>query len=822
MPQQCTVLPSASTAIRLFPRRHRALALAVHLAAFGLLATPLLALPAMAQTTQQQTRQYAIPAGPVSTVLNRFAAEAGVFISGAGELGEGRESPGLQGQYSVDDGLERLLSGTSLRAVRQGDGSYRLEELAADMALPLVEVTGARTPNSLPIAYFGGQVATGGRLGLLGNMDIMDAPFNIASYTSELIKSQQARSMADIADNDPSVQVALRGRGTNSGGDAFNIRGFTLSNGDISLNGMYGVMPLNTISMETVERVEIIKGPSTLLNGVSPRGQVGGAINIVPKRASNTPLTEISTVYHSDSQLGTHIDTGRRFGESNQLGIRFNGVLRDGDTAVDGQSSSLGVAALGIDYQGDNYRFSADMGYQKDSVDAASGFGSGLQIQQGVEVPTAPNARKQTAQSWEEIENEDSYASVQGEYDFSSNWEGYVGFGGSNNTRYNLRTNHSLLDATGSLASFPVYYPDYVDTRSAMAGIRGLLTTGSVTHNLNINLSQIKEEGGFLYESDNVRVSELRSVGVIDYPDQFELLRDIPKSYERELTSIAAANVVGLLDDQLLVTLGARHQNVRIENFDTESGNRTSLYDESAVAPAVGITVKPSDSISIYGNYIEGLDLGYTAPATAENAGETFPPSKTQQLEAGIKLDLGNFGGAVSAFEIRQPSTITLPGSTDGEFISTQDGEQRNRGIEINIFGQPTSTLKLLGGIAYLQPTLTETQDGINDGNQAPGISRWLGNVSVEWDAPISGLTLNSRIVKSSSQYIDASNTREIPGWTRWDVGAGYQFDDHPITVRANINNLLDKDYWESVGGSGGRLRLSEPRSVILSATMEF
>ncbi|MGY0554050.1 TonB-dependent receptor [Vreelandella sp. 2A-K22] len=688
--------------------------------------------------------------------------------------------------------------------------------------LPTLQVTESRLYDSLPVPYAGGQVATGGRLGLLGNMDIMDAPFNITSYTSNLIKSQQSRSIADILDNDPSVQTSTRGRGTNTGGDTFQIRGFTLFNSDIALNGLYGVMPTNTISMETVERVEIIKGPNTLLNGVSPGGRVGGTINVIPKRASDTPLTEISAVYQSDSLLGTHIDAGRRFGESNQLGIRFNGVFRDGNTAVDGQSSTLGAASLGFDYQEDNYRLSADLGYQKDKTNAGSGFGSGLQIRQGAEVPSAPNANKQTAQSWEEIENEDTYAALQGEYDLSPNWTLYGGLGGRNNTRYNLRTNHALIDTSNSLASFPVYYPDYSDTRSATSGIRGLVTTGNITHNLNINFSKLTEEGGYLYESSDISLSNLHNVGAIGFPDQFELSRDIPKSFERELTSIAAANVIGLLDDQLLVTLGARHQNVRIENFDTESGNRTSLYDESAIAPAIGITVKPSDNISIYGNYIEGLDLGYTAPATAENAGETFSPSKTQQIEAGIKLDHGDFGGSVSAFEIRQPSTITLPGSTDGAFISTQDGEQRNRGVEINVFGQPTSTLKLLGGIAYLQPTLTETQDGVNDGNQAPGTSRWLGNVSVEWDTPISGLTLNSRVVRSSSQYIDASNTQEIPGWTRWDVGAGYQFENHPITVRANINNLLDKDYWESANGSGGRLRLSEPRSVILSATMEF
>ena len=212
-------------------------------------------------------------------------------------------------------------------------------------------------------------------------------------------------------------------------------------------------------------------------------------------------------------------------------------------------------------------------------------------------------------------------------------------------------------------ASFPVYYPDYVDTRSATSGIRGLVNTGDITHNFNINVSKLREEGGYLDESSDVSLSSLQSVGVIGLPNQFELSKDIPKSFERELTSIAAANVIGLFNDQLLVTLGARHQNVRIAQFVTlKAGNRTSLYDQSAIAPAVGITVKPTDSISLYGNYIEGLDLGILPQRQQKMLGETFPPSKTQQLEAGVKLDLGSFlGDLVSAFEIRQPTQSLFP-----------------------------------------------------------------------------------------------------------------------------------------------------------------
>lgn len=774
--------------------------------------------------SQHQTHTFNIPAGPLEQALVQLSTTTGTTVSFTPDRVRGIEAPALQGTFTTQAALSRLLSGSGLVAQALPNGSYSVQPVAANMLEPVTVSAGAVRSDGLPEEYAGGQVARGGNVGLLGNQDVFDTPFNITSYTSELIENQQARSLANILDNDPSVQIGNRGRGTNTAGDTFNIRGFQMANSDVSFQGLYGVLPANSVSMETVERVEVIKGPNALLNGTSPAGRVGGSINIVPKRATDTPITRLTTTYNSDSQLGAHLDAGLRFGEDNQFGARFNGVYREGDTAVDDQKSRLGVANLGLDFRGERLRLSADMGYQNDRTRRSSGFGSGLRLlDSNVAIPSAPDTSNRTAQPWERIENEDKYAVLQAEFDINNDWMIYGGIGGRDHTRINLRTDHRLIDNTGTIASFPSYYPEFTDSKTAMAGLRGQFNTAGISHQLNLNVSALNEKIGFLYESDSSQLSNLNNIGNIEKPTHFERSTDIPKTLERNLSSIALADTLGLFDDRLLVTLGLRHQQIKVENFNGATGERTSRYKESVATPAIAVTFKAWEHLAFYGNYIEGLDLGYTAPATAENAGESFEPSKTEQVEAGIKVDMGTLGGSVSVFEIRQPSVVSKAGTTPGSFISTLDGEQRNRGVELNVFGELNPDLRLLGGVMYMQPKLTKTQDGLNDGNNATGTPRWLANMSLEWYAPfVPGMTLNARIVGSSSQFTNTNNTRDIPGWSRWDLGASYQMKSQPVVIRASVENVFDRDYWESAVGNGGTLRLAEPRMVSLSATVDF
>ena len=220
--------------------------------------------------------------------------------------------------------------------------------------------------DGLPSAYEGGQVATGSRVGLLGNQDIMDTPFSTTSYTNEYIANQQAQSVGDLLKKDPTVRVA---RGFGNFQEAYFMRGFVTTSDDTMFNGLYGILPRQYIATELFERVEVQRGASAMLNGAAPSGgNAGGTINLLPKRADNEPLRQLTVGYGQGDQSKVAVDVSDRFGSDDAIGVRFNAAYQDGDSAIDDESSTLGLAALGLDYRGDQYRLSADLGWQDNKL----------------------------------------------------------------------------------------------------------------------------------------------------------------------------------------------------------------------------------------------------------------------------------------------------------------------------------------------------------------------------------------------------------------------------------------------------------------------
>ena len=102
-------------------------------------------------------------------------------------------------------------------------------------------------------------------------------------------------------------------------------------------------------------------------------------------------------------------------------------------------------------------------------------------------------------------------------------------------------------------------------------------------------------------------------------------------------------------------------------------------------------------------------------------------------------------------------------------------------------------------------------------------MSSWKINQGSDHDeAAVQGLTLSARMIASSAQHVDAANLRRIPGWTRWDIGARYKTQawGRPLVLRAGVDNLFNRNYWSS--GSGNWLYVGSPRTVTLSATVDF
>src|SRR5690554_1538680 len=220
-----------------------------------------------------------------------------------------------------------------------------------------IQVNGSQV--KLNDEYAGGQVARGGRAGILGNVDFMDSPFTAINFTEELIRGQQAKSVADVMQNDPVVRVA---KGFGNFQEVYMLRGLPVYSDDMTYNGLYGILPRQYVAAELLQRVEVFRGANSFLNGAAPGGSgIGGSVNVVPKRADEQPLTRLSTGFEDEGHWYGAADIGRRFGDEEQsTGLRMNLVQRGGETAIERQHRDLSVASFGIDYDSEQWRLSAD------------------------------------------------------------------------------------------------------------------------------------------------------------------------------------------------------------------------------------------------------------------------------------------------------------------------------------------------------------------------------------------------------------------------------------------------------------------------------
>ncbi len=697
-----------------------------------------------------------------------------------------------------------------------------------------------------PPPYAGGQVATGGRLGMLGNRSVMDTPFSQTSYTAKLIQDQQARTVGDVLMNDPSVRV-VSSAGGGFGQDVYHIRGFFYSNSDLGLNGLYGLAPYYSTVPNFVERVEVLKGPSALLNGMPAGGAVGGSVNLITKQAPDFPITELTTTYQSKAYFGTQIDVARRFGDHKEFGVRFNGGYSAGRTNIDRQRDEFGNAVLNLDYRGERVRISADLGYQSDDLTRPLRF---LTIAPTTFVPPPPKAGSDyVGVPWSYWRPTDKFAMVQGEVDFTDNITAYAAYGyhhSHNDFQYaspiitncqptvppNVSCPSSQV-VPGNWVSRPIRGPSTFETWAGQVGVRAAVNTGPVNHALNVNYSRIDRDSNEFFHQAATPVagpltgfvpSNLYNPNLnIPMPTYSLTSNNVGNT---ELSSVGFADTMSILNNRVQLTVGARHQTAGTSTVDMKTGLASTPSTEASVwSPAYAILVKPLDNVSVYANYIEGLQVGRTVAPTFANAGQVFPPTQTKQKEAGVKVDFGRITTTVAAFEITRPSIVTVGAPLNQSQLL--DGEQRNRGVEINVFGEVVPTVRLLGGVAFIDGRLTKTANGTNDGNKAQGVADVNVNLGAEWDAPfIPGLTVIGRVIYTSSVFVNAANTQSIPEWTRLDLGARYTFaspwNGKPITVRFAVENVANKSYWAGSYTSDGVLTVGAPRTYLASTTFNF
>ena len=770
----------------------------------------------VAYAEEAQVFDFRLPAGKLEDALQALAKQSSITLTFEAAQVKGKSVPALTKQLTREQALQQLLKDTGLQA-KQTNGAIIIVPRPVSPhhtdTLPEVNVQASKTHslNELPQPFAGGQVAKASRMGIMGNVDIFKTPFSTQSFTEEFVLDQQARRLADIVAVDPSVRSAMAEYGDS---ETYHIRGFPLFTNQVGINGLYGMTELRRIAPDFYERVDVLKGPASMLNGSSPFGVTGGNINLVSKRAGDTPLNRFTASYISDSQFGGHLDLGRRFGEDNAWGVRLNALARDGDTPISRQSDRMYIGSLAVDYRGEKLTASFDVASQDRLT---KGYSANIVYNTGFSLPRAPDNDKNFVNDWEFFKGDSHYWMTKVEYEFTPAATVYATYGqakGNEEYFYAGSQGRRIINSAGDFTARVGGYQGWYEVDTYELGLRGRADWGSVSNTYALTYTDFNRVAGGLvahatpqytgniYQSPNLPKPTV-NFGVI------------PQNGDLQLNSIALMNTFGFLQDNLLITLGARNQSLYSGIFT--GGVKTGAYDESKLTPTTAILAKLGD-YSVYGNYSEGLSQGGTAPNTTTNAGEHLAPFVAKQHEIGVKYNAGTFGLTAAIFQITQPSTFT---NAANRFVS--DGEQRNRGLELSAFGQPLDGLRVLGGITLIDPEQTKTQNGLNDGKDAVGVPKISIVINGEYDiVAIPGLTLTGRMSAFSEAQADVGNTQSIPGWTTLDAGARYAtfISGNKVTFRANIMNLADKDYWNSVSRSF--ITMGAPRTALISATIDF
>ena len=686
------------------------------------------------------------------------------------------------------------------------------------------------------------QVVSDGTIGVLGAKSSLETPFNVTSYTAQLILDQQAETLGKVLENDPSVRTTLA---FGNQAELFVIRGYPLFGDDIAINGLYGVTPRQLVSPELYDRVQVLNGASAFLFGAAPGGSsIGGGINLIPKRADRT-LYRATANYSGGNLFGGNVDLGTRFGDDGMFGLRAVGVYRRGTTAIDDEKRRVSAAGLDFDVRRGPARLSVDFGYENQQA-----FQPRPEVRLAnttIAVPRVPRADLNYGQPWSFTKLRDAYLLGRAEVDVASDVMAYASAG--------LRDGHEAGDystptvsnaTTGAALGSRLYVPRKDRNRSALAGVRAKFTIQGLSNELNaggaINLARNRNAFGFgsftaanggtsATGTSTSFITNLYTPIFVQRPPYGLVggsFTDLPKVAETNLKSLFFSDTVGAFGDRVLLTVGAREQRIIARGYDRSSLLRTSRYDARALTPVVGLIVRPTRTVSLYANRIEGIAQGPTAPtnATTLNPGQVFPPYRSTQYELGGKIAIKGLTGTLAFYSTRQPNafsrstpTATIPTATT--FVV--EGEQRNRGIELSLNGEPTDWLRVIGGASINDAVQKKTLNGVNDGKKAIGVPGFQANLGAELVPPVlRAATLTARVVRTDHQYLDITNNQRVPGWTRLDLGIRYVVvaDRHPVTLRLSAENVTNNRYWYSA--FGGYLTQGAPRVYRASATFEY
>jgi iron complex outermembrane receptor protein len=286
-------------------------------------------------SAQEQTVAIDIAAGPLSTGLQRLAAQTGLQIGYDSALLEGLSTAGLSGSYTPEQALQRLLAGKALSYSFTDPRTVTLSAVAAGQqsqgvtTLPPIEVTAGSGGVIQSKGYTGVSSATGAKT----DTPFVETPQSISSVTEAQLEDRNPKNLTDAIAYTPGARVDAYG--TDPRFDSFFVRGFNVTNTGVFRDNLrqpvagYGYFVTEPYG---IEGISILRGPSSALYGATG---AGGLYNVITKRPTEDPLHQIQLQFGSNDRYQGQFDLSGPLNADKSVLYRVTGLGRVADTEFD-------------------------------------------------------------------------------------------------------------------------------------------------------------------------------------------------------------------------------------------------------------------------------------------------------------------------------------------------------------------------------------------------------------------------------------------------------------------------------------------------------
>ncbi|NBB11903.1 TonB-dependent receptor [Pseudomonas sp. SLFW] len=784
---------------------------------------PILLGGAYAQAASVQ-KNYAIAPGSLGAVLGRFANEAGVVLSFQAGLTDGKQSAGLNGTYSVDQGFAALLAGSDLIATPGAQGVYVLYRAEKTSALQLgaTSVVGAGIDETTENTgtYTPRQTSTATKMGL----SLKETPQSVTVIPRQVMTDHHLASLDDVVKFTPGLSSNHR----DSDRYTFYSRGFQIQNfeydGIPSQTANESQQYTSTLAdMAIYDRVEVVRGATGLLSGA---GTPSATLNLIRKR----PTSEFQGYVYGEAgawdRYRAEADVAGPLTDSGNVRGRLVSVYQTAGSFIDAYKTEKRVmyGAVDVDLSEDTLlRFSLD--YQNNDSDGVS-FGH-IPLFNSNGTATHFSRSFNPGAKWSYLDNT--------QYNFSTVLEQKL----ANDWTLKAAYTHQYGYRHGVVGSASAGAPDF-ETGGGVRMYVNRLDSYQTQDNGDLYVTGPFELGGREHElvfGANVAYTHL------NYPDYERATPSVDNIYEYDgnpggkphlgktgenLTRLSQNGVYGAVrlkpTDALSVILGTRvsswtEKDDSSDDFTGESTSRDRTKKTGVVTPYAGVIYDLNDTYSVYASWTS-IFLPQTFYKTASNT--SLKPLEGDNYEVGLKGSFydGALNASIALFEVKQKNTPQFVDTgEDGREVYEAISGTTTRGIETEISGEVLPGWNVIGGYTYRESH--DKDDNRVETNQPMNLFK-LGT-TYRLPGELNKLTVGGNMTWQSDIYAvneDFGTKAHQRPFGVVGLLANYEVDSH-LSVGLNVNNLFDKKYYDGLGtfnsGSYG-----DPRNAVINARWKF